>query len=174
MKKIIIAAVGFVFTACGHTDNVGTTENTTDDAAPAVENVAVATEEDVTTEPAPEEVKEDNFPAQEKVARELYKACVFGGNTGKLKKLCTPAMLKRLRNANEYDDGGYAVWCLRTEAQDGDGPSKVVSVTPDGDDAVIVKYKDMGHSGSTRLVFVLDGDTWKVDNATTPSGKKIL
>lgn len=176
MKKLIYLAAILAVTACGQskteTADTDTQKITVDTALDVVNPIDTPVQESAVAEEAP--AAEDNFAAQEKVARELYTKCVFGSSTSTLKKLCTQSMLSKLKAANEYDDGGYAVWTLRTGVQDGDGPSKVTSITPDGEDAVIVKYKDMGTPGSTRLLFVREGDTWKVNGATSPSGKKIL
>ena len=83
---------------------------------------------------------------------------MFG--TSSPKKYCTAQCLKKLAAANEYDDGGYAVWKFRTEVQDGDGPSKVTDVKPEDDGWYIVSYRDMGVKGATK-VLVVDG---KIDN----------
>lgn len=175
MKKLIYVAAIFALASCGQSKTESTSDSqqvVTDSAMTTVTDTAV--QDSIVAEEAPQ--AEDNFAEQEKVARELYSKCVlnFNPSNSTLKKLCTSSFLSKLKAANEYDDGGYAVWVLRTGNQDGDGASKVTSVTADGDDAVIVKYKDMGATGATRLIFVKEGDSWKVNGATTPSGKKIL
>lgn len=177
MKKLVYLAAALALTACGTKEKDGDTATSVEvDTTMKVVNPSDSVVQADTATPKEDAVAEDdNFPAQEKVARELYGKCVFGGPAASvLKKCCTASFLKGLKAANEYEDGGYAVWVLRTGAQDGDGPSKVTSITPDGPDAVIVKYKDMGASGSTRLIFVKEGDSWKVNGATTAKGKRII
>ena len=121
---------------------------------------------------------EKAFAEQEKLAHELFKYVLgLSNNTSKceafLKANSTAEFQKALKNANEYDDGGYAVWALRTGAQDGDGASTILGVEPDGPDCVTVKYKDMGQSGSTKLKFVKEGDAWKISGADSKGNQKI-
>lgn len=84
----------------------------------------------------------------------IYKEGVFGTMPAAkaAKKYCGPAVLKRMADAFEYDceDGDcYAIWELRTVAQDGDGASRVVSVDSKGDGWYSVKYLDQGYEGIT-------------------------
>lgn len=117
----------------------------------------------------------DNFPELEKIAREFYQKVVFGTCCKvSMEQYCTRGFLKKLEDAYDYDcDEGpcYAIWLLRTGRQDGDDtPSRVTSVVPDGENCVVVKYKDMGHPGETRLYFIKEGEVWKINGATTPEG----
>ncbi|MCM1377676.1 MAG: hypothetical protein NC097_00170 [Clostridium sp.] len=119
------------------------------------------------------------FKVQEPIVRDLYKYVLgLNDNTASfntlLQEKATSGFRNALKAANEYDDGGYAIWELRTGAQDGDGVSKIVSVTPEGADIVVVKYKDMGLSGTTRIHFVKEEGEWKISGASTAGGKKIL
>lgn len=86
---------------------------------------------------------------------------------------CTPSFIDALKSANDFEDGSIAWWALRTMEQEGPADSsEVISLTPDGDDAVIVNYSDMGHKASTRLEFIKVGDECKVNSATvTYNGK---
>ena len=42
-------------------------------------------------------------------------------------------MLNKLASDYDYDGFGYAIWDFRSGAQDGDGPTKILSITPLGD-----------------------------------------
>jgi hypothetical protein len=64
------------------------------------------------------------------------------------KEYCTDRLIKKLMADYEYEGGGYAVWDFRTDSQDGDGPSKIKSVTPIGDNQYKVSFLDMGFKGS--------------------------
>lgn len=93
-----------------------------------------------------------------------------------MEQYCTKKFLRKLEEAYafEYDciEGPcYAIWLLRTGMQEGDDSlSKIMSVVPDGKDRIVVKYKDQGHVGETRLYFIKEEDTWKINGATTPEG----
>lgn len=50
------------------------------------------------------------------------------------------------------------------------GNSEILTITPDGDDAVIVSYSDMWHKASTRREFVKDGENYKVNSARVTYG----
>lgn len=80
---------------------------------------------------------------------------------------CTPSFINALKRENEYDDGGVAWWALRTMEQDGpEDDSEVISIIPDGTNAVIVNYSDMGYRAFTRLEFVKDNGEYKINSAT--------
>ena len=86
---------------------------------------------------------------------------------------CTPSFIDALKRENDFEDGSIAWWALRTMEQEGPSDSsEVISITTDGNDAVIVNYSDMGHKASTRLEFIKVGDECKVNSATvTYNGK---
>ncbi|MCM1290564.1 MAG: hypothetical protein NC201_06860 [Prevotella sp.] len=175
LLSLSIATAVSVFTACGPktvTETEKDTARVEKEAAPVVQEKV----DSAAIKAAQEEEAKAVFAEQEKVARDLYGNVVLGGSNSKsvISRYCTSKCMKAMQAANEYDDGGYAVWVLRTEHQDGSGPSVVTSITPDGENAVLVKYKDMGYNGSTRLLFVKEGDKWKVNGATTAKGRKIL
>lgn len=48
-------------------------------------------------------------------------------------------------------DGCYQVWLFRTGAQDGDGASQILSITPTKKGWYDVKYSDMGLEGKTSV-----------------------
>lgn len=56
--------------------------------------------------------------------------------------------------ASEYDGGGSAPYKLRTEAQDGNGKSEVLEITPETDGWFLVSYTDMGYKGKTRIKLI--------------------
>lgn len=89
----------------------------------------------------------------EKKIRALYDNYIFGGREfdADADKFCTPKMLKKLAAAYDYEGGGYAVWELRTGAQDGDGGSQVNDVTPLGDGWYEVDFLDMGMHGKKKI-----------------------
>lgn len=85
--------------------------------------------------------------------RRLYTLYVLGNNnfTASAADYCTARMRNKLEAANDYEGGGYAMWELRTGVQDGDGPSKVVDITPLSGGWYQVSYTDMGFSGKTKI-----------------------
>lgn len=165
MERItkFISVMGLAATAvlasCGNKQASGTgtapaadtvvRETSATDTAPLQ---AAPAAEDTMPSAAAEPVKEDTSASDIALIKSLYSKCVFGGpNAGYLKKVCTAKVLSRLAAANEYDDGGYAAWEFRSGAQDGDGPSKVNSVTPEGDGWYKVSMLDMGIKCTKRL-----------------------
>lgn len=86
------------------------------------------------------------------------------GNEAKITSHFSASVKKRLVAANEYEDGGMALWELRTEYQDGPlDTSKLTGITRDGD-WYVVSYSDMGNPGTTRLkVEVADGNVTITD-----------
>lgn len=137
----------------------------TDSSAPEAVEAVTDTPAVADTEPAAEEApaeEENTNEADIQLIKDFYKKCVFGGSISKsaIQKYCTSSCMKKLAAANEYDDGGYAVWKFRTEGQDGDGPSKVNNVEPQGDGWYRVSYSDMGAKGVTD-VQIVDG---KINN----------
>lgn len=101
-----------------------------------------------------------------KALKQIYEKAVLTFAQGNFdpEKYFTPRLTAKLKAANEYDDGGLALWELRTGAQDGDGPSKVLSIAPAGDDWYVVKYLDMGLAGETKLKAVFHGSQVQFDD----------
>lgn len=164
MKKKILVAVATVMAltavSCG-SKNGGNADSINDSQTVAVDTAVAESTDSVAAQQAAAEAE---FAAQEETVRKLYADAVFGDSQSAIRKLCTAKMQKKLKSLNEYDDGGYAVWCLRSENQDGDGPSKVESVERSGENEVIVNFTDMGSTGHKLLYLVKEGDTWKVDD----------
>lgn len=72
-----------------------------------------------------------------------------------LESHCTSEFLSYLQAQYEYEceDGGpcYAVWCFRTDHQDGDGPSHILSIEDEGDGFYVYHFLDMGWEGTHRI-----------------------
>lgn len=78
---------------------------------------------------------------------------------------CTSKMLSKLRAQNEYDDGGYATWLFRSEAQDGpSNVTKIISVTPQGNGWYKYSFYDMGVKGTNKIKLVKKGGSLKIDD----------
>ena len=161
------------FTACG---NSGQSESSAvnADTIAAVEETAVVT----TTDASSEEDNNADFEQLEQAARLVFAMVLPQGvQADDFEEIvvakCTPSFIDALKSANDFEDGSIAWWALRTMEQEGpESTSEVLAITPDGSDAVVVNYSDMGHKGSTRLVFVKSGDDYKVNSATvTYNGK---
>lgn len=98
----------------------------------------------------------------------FYKNYVFGRkDLAENTKLGTKKFLKKLQDAYEYDcEQGpcYAAYALRTGFQDGNGSSKVVSISPKGKGWYRVEYRDMGHKGVTDVKVVEANGAVKLDD----------
>lgn len=169
----LLLCVSFVgFAACGNTQSSVNSSDTTDSIVPDI--VAVVPET-----PAVAEDNSANFDELQGVARRVF-AMVFpvGEQSDDFEELvvsqCTPSFIDALKSQNDFEDGSIAWWALRTMEQEGPSDtSEILSITPEGKDAVVVNYLDMGHKASTRLDFVKDGDTYKINSATvTFNGKE--
>jgi hypothetical protein len=81
----------------------------------------------------------------------------YYNDEGFIEKYCTDNMKKKLREAYEYEyDGeGYAVWLFRSNAQDGEGESKLTKFTPEGGGWYRYEFDDMGTKGSHRIKFIV-------------------
>lgn len=170
----IIAGVTLVgLTACGNSSQTGsdtsadTTDVTSQAAADAVEETA----------------SQANFARQEETARMIFTLVLLPPNDDSeyealeetVISRCTPSFIGTLkqRYEDEYDMDGLATWLLRTGEQDGpEDTSSIISVTPAGDDAVIVEYSDHGYKASTRLNFIKDGNEYKVNSADVTYNKE--
>lgn len=152
-KYLAIPLLGIALAACGSGAQKSDSNAVDDSAADSV--VVAAAQPEVDTPVVEEEpIEESTTEADIELIKQFYKKCVFGSSSPK--KYCTQKCLKKLAAAYDYDDGGYAVWEFRTDNQDGDGPSKVTDVQPDGDGWYTVSYRDMGAKGVTK-VLVVDG-----------------
>lgn len=155
MKRIsIITIMAVLLTSCG---------NKADNSA----------SDDSKTGTATVEVDYDlDADMQRDIAIDFFNNTVLGENDPQaVESYCTADLCKKLKELNEYDDGSYAVWYLRTGEQDGDGASGVTEVSGVGTDSVMVRYSDMGHEASTLLIFTKEDDTWKIASAESPMGK---
>lgn len=95
--------------------------------------------------------------------REFYASVVLHAMTDSLPAKCTPALLKELEKANDYDGGGYAVWLFRTCANGNlNDDDRVLSVTPQGDHRFEVRYMDGGVEGCTVVETVVTEDGIKM------------
>ena len=94
--------------------------------------------------------------------REFYRNYVFGSMeaTGPvINQYCTEKLARWLRDDYEYEDGGYAVWDLRSGNQDGDSDASALSdVDALGDGKFKVHYFDMGVARSCVVTCVISGD----------------
>lgn len=104
--------------------------------------------------------------------REFYATYVLGSaplDDTTARRFCTLALCNRLRSAyaHEYSDGapGYALWLLRTGAQDGPShDSRVVDIVNSGIDAYEVMYLDMGIRGRSLVTIAVEDGTPKMDS----------
>ncbi|MDE6416582.1 MAG: hypothetical protein K2K68_06115 [Duncaniella sp.] len=126
-----------------------------------------------------EEAPDNNFEQLQAAARKIMSLALnIGQNSDDFEKSviaeCTSSFIKALENENEFDDGGLPWYVLRTMEQEGpEFQSSIVSITAEGDNAVVVEYLDMGLKGKTKLEFVKDGDTYKVNSASVTYKEEI-
>lgn len=79
---------------------------------------------------------------------------------------CTQSCLDYLQSQYDYDcDEGpcYAVWMFRTQHQDGDGESRIVSVTPIDSEWFEYRFLDMGHEGVNRIRLISVDHQLRID-----------
>lgn len=105
---------------------------------------------------------------------QLYNNYVFGNQFDQFElvvnDLFTMKGKQKLLDAYDYEcETGdcYGIWALRTMAQDGEGESKIIDITPLGNNKYTVKYLDMGSMGETMLVFAEEGGKMKIDDFRT-------
>ncbi|MCM1110830.1 MAG: hypothetical protein NC336_06460 [Clostridium sp.] len=144
LPTIIVAAATMVSCANAAADSE-------DDSSSAVDTVEL--------KPGP--VVSENAAEQQAAWRvgEFYRRCVLEGpDVMYAESVCSPALLQRLSRiySETFDGTGYAFWEFRTDAQDGDGQSVVISVTPRGNGWYRVEFLDMGTLASM-TVKVTDG-----------------
>lgn len=161
MKKLLffpLAVAMLAVCACGNKTEAPA-QNA--DSAAVVDSDSTAAGDSLQAEPAA--AAEDNLKAEEEAVtvylHSLYNYVLKDkGDADDLAAHFSPAVKKRLKDANEYDDGGLAFWELRTGNQDGPSDvSRVNDITHEGD-WYVVKYTDMGTPGSTKFkVEVKDG-----------------
>lgn len=157
-------------TACGGTTS---RDNQQSDTVIQPDSIEYASTGPEATGPATTEPEATEPEAIESIARQIYLFTVLAEEPDYdfLRANCTPGFINRLADANDYDDGGYAIWLLRTGEQDGDGPTGILDVIRVSDNAVRVDYIDLGHVGSTTLHFNKEN---KIESATRPDEKSIF
>lgn len=159
--KIMLGASLLVLTSCGN--NSRTASNANAESTVVKEDTVVAGVMEKTTTA--------DLDQMELIAKEVFSMVLPQGvSADDLESIviskCTPRFIDALKRANDFDDGGIAWWALRTMEQEGPEPeSYVLSITPGGDEAVLVTYSDMGHKATTRLEFIKEGDEYKVNSA---------
>lgn len=84
-----------------------------------------------------------------------------------LRNHCTDKMLSKLSDDYVYGDSGYAIWDFRTEMQDGDGPSKMVSIKSLGDNWYRYDFLDVGFKGAKKVHFVYENGDLMLDKLVT-------
>lgn len=99
--------------------------------------------------------KPAEVPAEvEELIKKFYTDCVFDAKAN-AEEYCSKDALKKMSEANDMDDGGYATWIFRTGAQDEkegtSGKSLITGIKAVGSDWYLVSYKDMGWTGSTQV-----------------------
>ncbi len=107
---------------------------------------------------------------REQIVRQLYSKCILidgiGDSYSFLENHCSKSFLKELKKdySDEYEGDGYAIWDFRAAAfQDGGGKTKIISVTSADNNSVIIKYKDMGIPGTSKIKFVEEDGKWLID-----------
>lgn len=97
----------------------------------------------------------------------LYTDYVFGNGDFSLiaKDVCSPELLKQLRDGYEYDcdnNDCYAVWLFRTNNQDGlSDVCELKNIKIDKGNWYKIDYIDMGHEGTTYIELSVD-ENWDV------------
>lgn len=177
MKKLLIvvcAAVMTLTTACGLGDRAKSDEDSVKQAKIDSLEAALAQAR------ADSSARRDSVrladslqrvqKAQINVIKNFYAKCVFGPNQtpALLSRYLTPEVMKRLRDAYEYDGGGYAVWEFRTPTQDGpkdySSIGEIKPVTGDKPNVYDISYSDMGNPGNTRVTLSPSGPDWLISD----------
>lgn len=110
-----------------------------------------------TTHKATDAQRHDDGQASDKAMKEIeafYINTVLNPDddaTAAIERRCTDKMKRKLAAAYDYEGEGYAVWELRTGAQDGDGDSKVNKIVALGDGWYRVEFTDMGLKGTKKI-----------------------
>ena len=181
MRRLVIYAIIFTvcsLAACGPSnkekaqadeDCVSVKQENADSIAKAEAEAAAlkARQQDSIAKVAAKEKaeKEDNAEAK-KIIRKLFGAATNGADVN-LKKYCAPRLLNKLASDYDYDGFGYAIWDFRSGAQDGDGPTKILSITPLGDMWYRYDFVDMGFKGAKKVHFVKTNGVMKMDRLIT-------
>ncbi len=158
-KTYLLAATALLFAAC----NSGKGNNN-ESAQPEAEVIEQT------------ETQESDETVMTQLATEIYEHVLnYTDQTPDfLKKHCTAEFLRQLREAYDMDGEGYAIWLMRSGAQDGDGPSTVDTVNILSPDAVELEFTDMGNYGRRILTFEKQKGQWLLSQVTLPNGLSIF
>lgn len=161
MKRILFAAtfllgVSISLTCCAGNQNKNDKNNSVDNVASGMETRALISEESCKS-----------------ILNRLYNDYVFGDRYDEFNQVVseffTSKAQQKLIDAYEYDCDGvcYAIWALRTNAQDSKengGKSGVEDIWRVMGNAYEVHYSDGGWSGSTIFLFATENDKVKIDD----------
>ena len=152
MKKLLFIAAAAISVSCGNKQNVQQQEN---------DSTAIKTEF-VEQESVSTNTSEDVDARVIGKIQEFYNNYVFGKQDTTdeiIAKYCTKKLAKKLADDYEYEDGGYAIWDFRSDAQDGDSDiQEVISVESLGSGTYKVLFNDMGTKGSCSIKVIIEGD----------------
>lgn len=180
-KLFMLAAIltlGFGNASCSRPKTPQEKENAAQDSTIAEETMTRTKENATTQHTAPKaesrkEKQELIIPGSStdtetvtEFLKMFYARFVFDGESMDrvASDICTPKLLKYLEKQYDYDcleAPCYAIWCFRTDMQDGPSDvSKVTDVIHENDGWFEVSYLDMGNEGVTRIHFIMqDGNT---------------
>ena len=83
----------------------------------------------------------------------------------RIEQLCTPKLLKKLKDLNDYDDGGYDVSLFRSQNQEGNGESLLKGVRNVSGLTYLADILDMGHAVTIKLTLVKTANgSFKIDD----------
>ena len=144
--------------------------NKTDESEKNVADSIEQVRQDSTLHAQAAEAAEAAASEREQIVRQLYSKCILidgiGDSYSFLENHCSKSFLKELKKdySDEYEGDGYAIWDFRAAAfQDGGGKTKSISVTSADNNSVIIKYKDMGIPGTSKIKFVEEDGKWLID-----------
>ncbi|MDE6513887.1 MAG: hypothetical protein K2L05_06860 [Muribaculaceae bacterium] len=160
--KYLIAAAAVTMMACSSNkaDNANQTAETLSDSS-TVEQPAPQTPDDILLPELAAEI-------YSRILNYTDETLVF------ISEHCTPELLKQLSDAYDMDGEGYAIWLLRSGAQDGDGESKVVSTTFIAPNTVEIEFSDMGFQCKRMLTFEKRNGQWLLNEVTLPNGLSVF
>ena len=164
MLKFMLGISCIGLSACGN--GAKAESNTVKDSVPGTEQAVEIVESASVEEP------QANFEKMKVTAKMIFALVLPQGQSSDgfedvVISECTPSFIEALKQMNDFDDGGIAWWALRTMEQEGpETESSVISISPDGENAVVVEYSDMGYKANTRLEFIKVDDCYKVNSAS--------
>ena len=147
---MIAAVLTLALTACGKK----TVQcQLADDKTDSTESTLVALQTEVKDEQQ-SEAKSVEDESIETFFTEVFNKEYYN-DEGFIEKYCTDKMKKKLKEAYDYEGEGYAVWLFRSDAQDGEGESKLTKFTPEGGGWYRYEFDDRGTKGSHRIKFIV-------------------